>query len=211
MKIRVRIRFVILHILLILLAVVGGVFITFLWLDGYTRHGESFVVPDVSGLYYTDADVALHEQHMRSMVIDSIYVEDMSGGVVVDQVPQAGSEVKEGRTIYLTVNALYPRKVAIPELNDLSFRQAEAILKGLGFPTPHIVYWNSEYKDLVLSVSALGSPVFAGDKLPLTTQLTLAVGNGMYAPTRKTVTAHDTVSVAPDTLPSYDEILDPEY
>ena len=31
----------------------------FFWLGRYTRHGDAVEVPDVCGLYYLDADVAL--------------------------------------------------------------------------------------------------------------------------------------------------------
>ncbi len=209
MKIRVRVKFLLLHIFLVVVAVFAAVYITFLWLDSYTRHGESVVVPDVEGLYHTAADVALAEQKMKAVIVDSMFIEGRPGGVVVDQVPSAGSRVKEGRSIYLTINSLYPRKVEMPELVDLSYRQAEAVLSGLGFAKPHIVYWNSEYKDLVLSVSVSGLPVLPGDKLPLTSQLTLAVGNGIYAPTRRIAEAPDTAVV--DTTLHYDEIFDAEY
>lgn len=166
----------------------------YFWLDHYTRHGDSVEVPDVCGLYYLDADASLAESQMRSLVIDSMYIDTMSPGVVLDQVPRAGSSVKSGRTIYLTINALSPRKVTMPELKNLSYRQAEAIVKGLGLSAPQIIYWNSEYKDLVLNVMVDGRPVEAGDKLPVTARVVFSVGNGMYAPTRR-LTAADSLSV----------------
>lgn len=174
-------------------AVVAVVALYF-WLDHYTRHGDSVEVPDVCGLYYLDADASLAESQMRSLVIDSMYIDTMSPGVVLDQVPRAGSSVKSGRTIYLTINALSPRKVTMPELKNLSYRQAEAIVKGLGLSAPQIIYWNSEYKDLVLNVMVDGRPVEAGDKLPVTARVVFSVGNGMYAPTRR-LTAADSLSV----------------
>ncbi len=174
-------------------AVVAVVALYF-WLDHYTRHGDSVEVPDVCGLYYLDADASLAESQMRSLVIDSMYIDTMSPGVVLDQVPRAGSAVKSGRTVYLTINALSPRKVTMPELKNLSYRQAEAIVKGLGLSAPQIIYWNSEYKDLVLNVMVDGRPVEAGDKLPVTARVVFSVGNGMYAPTRR-LTAADSLSV----------------
>lgn len=174
-------------------AVVAVVALYF-WLDHYTRHGDSVEVPDVCGLYYLDADASLAESQMRSLVIDSMYINTMSPGVVLDQVPRAGSSVKSGRTVYLTINALSPRKVTMPELKNLSYRQAEAIVKGLGLSAPQIIYWNSEYKDLVLNVMVDGRPVEAGDKLPVTARVVFSVGNGMYAPTRR-LTAADSLSV----------------
>lgn len=177
-----------------LAVVVVAVVALYFWLDHYTRHGDSVEVPDVCGLYYLDADASLAESQMRSLVIDSMYIDTMSPGVVLDQVPRAGSAVKSGRTVYLTINALSPRKVTMPELKNLSYRQAEAIVKGLGLSAPQIIYWNSEYKDLVLNVMVDGRPVEAGDKLPVTARVVFSVGNGMYAPTRR-LTAADSLSI----------------
>lgn len=191
---RIRFLSVGLHILIMLAVAVVAVVPLYFWLDHYTRHGDSVEVPDVCGLYYLDADASLAESQMRSLVIDSMYIDTMSPGVVLDQVPRAGSAVKSGRTVYLTINALSPRKVTMPELKNLSYRQAEAIVKGLGLSAPQIIYWNSEYKDLVLNVMVDGRPVEAGDKLPVTARVVFSVGNGMYAPTRR-LTAADSLSV----------------
>lgn len=191
---RIRFLSVGLHILIMLAVAVVAIVALYFWLDHYTRHGDSVEVPDVCGLYYLDADASLAESQMRSLVIDSMYIDTMSPGVVLDQVPRAGSSVKSGRTIYLTINALSPRKVTMPELKNLSYRQAEAIVKGLGLSAPQIIYWNSEYKDLVLNVMVDGRPVEAGDKLPVTARVVFSVGNGMYAPTRR-LTAADSLSV----------------
>lgn len=191
---RIRFLSVGLHILIMLAVAVVAVVALYFWLDHYTRHGDSVEVPDVCGLYYLDADASLAESQMRSLVIDSMYIDTMSPGVVLDQVPRAGSSVKSGRTVYLTINALSPRKVTMPELKNLSYRQAEAIVKGLGLSAPQIIYWNSEYKDLVLNVMVDGRPVEAGDKLPVTARVVFSVGNGMYAPTRR-LTAADSLSV----------------
>ena len=148
MKIRVRFKAVGLHILILLLVAVLLVGGTFWWLDHYTRHGESVEVPDIVDLFYDDADILLAEHEMYATIVDSMYIDDRSRGVVLDQVPRAGSSVKRGRTIYLTVNAFSPRRIPIPKLDDLSYRQAQEVLKSFGFPKPYIVYEDSEYKDL---------------------------------------------------------------
>lgn len=76
MVVKVRIRFLSLglHILIMLAVAVLAVVILFFWLDHYTRHGDVAEVPDVCGLYYLDADIALSEGGMRSTVIDSMYI-----------------------------------------------------------------------------------------------------------------------------------------
>ena len=187
MKIRVRFKALGLNILILLsvaVLLVGG---TFWWLDRYTRHGESVEVPDVMNLFYADADILLTEHDMYATVVDSVYIDEQPRGVVVDQVPRAGSSVKRGRTIYLTVNAFSPRRIPIPKLDDLSYRQAQEVLKSLGFPKPRIIYEDSEYKDLVLRVLVDGEPVDAEERYAEDTRLTLVVGNGRFLPARRKV------------------------
>ena len=187
MKIRVRFKTLGLHILILLGAVVLLVGGTFWWLGRYTRHGESVEVPDVVDLFYADADILLAEHEMYATIVDSMYIDDRPRGVVLDQVPRAGSSVKRGRTIYLTVNAFSPRRIPIPKLDDLSYRQAQEVLKSLGFPKPYIVYEDSEYKDLVLRVLADGEPIDAEERYAEDTRLTLVVGNGRFLPARRKV------------------------
>lgn len=187
MKIRVRFKAVGLHILILLLVAVLLVGGTFWWLDHYTRHGESVEVPDIVDLFYDDADILLAEHEMYATIVDSMYIDDRPRGVVLDQVPRAGSSVKRGRTIYLTVNAFSPRRIPIPKLDDLSYRQAQEVLKSLGFPKPYIVYEDSEYKDLVLRVLADGEPIDAEERYAEDTRLTLVVGNGRFLPARRKV------------------------
>ncbi|MCD8287678.1 MAG: PASTA domain-containing protein [Porphyromonadaceae bacterium] len=193
MKVRICFRTIGLHLLLILVVLVFVVVGLFFWLAHYTRHGKATGVPDVCGLYYTDADRTLSQVGMYSIVIDSVYRLNEPGGVVFDQVPRAGSMVKRGRTIYLTINALNPREVVLPDLRNLSYRQAQAIVHGLGLPAPRIFHENSEYKNLVLDVFVDGVPVETGERLPVTTELTFVVGNGTYAPTRKIILPKDSL------------------
>ena len=192
MKIGIRFKWLGIHILAILLFVVLAVAGTFWWLDRYTRHGDAVTVPDVDGYYYADAEALLEECGIHSLIIDSLYVDGCLPGAVIDQVPGAGSVVKHGRTIYLTINALSPRKVAIPKLTDLSFRQALIILNGLGFPEVEIEYEDSEYKDLVLALLVDGEPIEPGEKVSEISALTLVVGTGHLSVRRK-ITPQDTM------------------
>lgn len=77
---RIRFLSVGLHILIMLAVAVVAVVALYFWLDHYTRHGDSVEVPDVCGLYYLDADASLAESQMRSLVIDSMYIDTMSPG-----------------------------------------------------------------------------------------------------------------------------------
>ncbi|MFQ9020858.1 MAG: hypothetical protein ACLR6J_04895 [Parabacteroides merdae] len=55
----------------------------------------------------------------------------MKPGAIVELVPMAGSKVKEGRIVFVTVNALTSQMATtIPEVEDLSFQ------RGLSFFVP---------------------------------------------------------------------------
>ena len=148
------------------------------WLDSYTRHGTATIVPSVRYLTVAEASDILSRKGFRCEVIDSLFNDRVAPGVVVEQTPDAESRVKEGRIIYLTINAFSPKKVTMPSLIDGSARQAQAILRALGFDNVRIEYEPSPYKDLVLDVLCNGRQVESGEKIPMTSRITLIVGMG---------------------------------
>ena len=92
--------------------------------------------------------------------------------------PGAGEKVKEGRTVYLTVNTLDVPLRAIPDVADnSSLRQAQAKLLNAGFKLNQIQLVNGE-KDWVYGVKYQGRQLAAGEKIPLGASLTLMVGDG---------------------------------
>ena len=104
------------------------------WLDVYTHHGESIIIPNVNGLPFKQAELELKKKNLKVVVVDSNYVKGMPAGAILDQKPAGGSKVKKGRSIYLTINTGEMPKVAIPDIIDnSSYRQAEALLRALGF------------------------------------------------------------------------------
>ncbi len=101
---------------------------------------------------------------------------DAAPGVIVDQLPEAGSRVKEDRTIFLTINSTQPEQVTLPQLTDISFRQAQALVENSGLEIGNISYRPSEYNDLVLEIQKDSVELFAGQKLPKGASIDLIVG-----------------------------------
>lgn len=172
----VRVALNVLIMLAICCVLVWGVT---MWLDVWTNHGEYSLVPDVKGMSYDVAVERLKEEGFVVELSDSVYDNSVGRGAVVNQSPAVGAKVKPGRLIYLTVNAFSPRSVSIPQMKDTSRRQAESILKGLGFTHVDVVAVPSEYKDLVLAVKRNGSILNAGARVPLDARIVLEVGAGM--------------------------------
>src|SRR3982751_5811319 len=107
-------------------------FMLYNWLNNYTHHGESITVPDVRGLTEEKLVRFINDKHLRYKIVDSLFEDSKVPGTVIEQDPKPDSKVKENRTIYLTVNSSRPPKVKMPDLADVSFRQAEAILQTFG-------------------------------------------------------------------------------
>lgn len=158
----------------VVLLVLGTLF----WLDSYTRHGEEYDVPDIVGMYIDEAEMIVAQQGMHVQVIDSTYSRRVPLGSIVDQSPKAESKAKEGRAIYVIVNAKSVRTVPVPNLRDVSYRQAEANLQSLGFEVGEIEYEPSVYKDLVLDIKHDGEVVEPGTRVQEGELLTLVVGFG---------------------------------
>lgn len=148
------------------------------WLDSYTRHNEAVVVPDVKGLQVEDAAEFFKNNSLRYNVIDSVFSRDVKPGAIVELVPAAGSKVKEGRIVFITVNANTSQMGTIPEVEDLSFRQAYALLRARGFENIEVEYVPGDFKDLVVGVTSRGRSLQKGNHVPLTSSLILRVSNG---------------------------------
>ena len=99
-------------LLVFLLIVFGGVSS---WMSSFTHHGESISVPDLRGQKMERMPAFLADKHLQFKVIDSLFDLEKNPGTVLEQDPAPNSKVKEGRTIYLTVNAQHPPDVKMPK------------------------------------------------------------------------------------------------
>lgn len=164
-------------VMVILAAVLG--WLAMAWLGYWTDHGKTAIVPSVKGLPYEQALATIAEAGMVCELSDSVYDDKAKRGSVIEQNPRPGNEVKPGRTVYLTVNAFYPRMVTVPALTDISLRQARSILVGLGIKNIVEVPVVSEYKELVLSAEYKGAAMRPGMRIPINGTVTLRYGDGM--------------------------------
>ena len=166
----------------ILLAIVVVVIILvslIAYLKSYTQHGVEVEVSNVRGLAKEDAEAVLDQQGLRLVVIDSTYSEKVPFGTIVEQDPMPDSHAKLGRAVYVTVNASGKRQIPMPNLQDMSYRQAETTLRGLGLIVDTIYdYEPSAFRDLILDVKAHGQSVQPGEKIAVGTKVRLVVGFG---------------------------------
>lgn len=161
----------------IAIAAVGVVVLQFC-LKRYTEHGVEVEVPAITGLYIEEAQITLAAEDLHLEIIDSTYSTKTPLGTLVEQTPAAGSKVKHGRTVYAIRNARFRRPVTMPELRDVSLRQAQATVKSLGLNVEEVKYEPSAFKDIILDIQRDGESVPAGSTLPEGTSVTLVAGKG---------------------------------
>lgn len=158
---------------------VALVWVALLGIDFYTHHGESEVMPDLRGTYVEEAQVVLARKGLHPQVVDSVYMRNKKLGTIIDQIPPPNSTVKRNRTIFLVINSRQVRQVPMPNINDVSFRQADAILKSIGLSVGSVEYTPSEYKDLVTDVKFRGRSILPGTRIPEGSSVVLVVGSGL--------------------------------
>ncbi|MCM1138505.1 MAG: PASTA domain-containing protein [Muribaculum sp.] len=167
------------HVGLMVLAAVVIAWLAMMWLDKWTRHGDTIIVPTVKTLTYAQASETLKSDGLLAILADSVYESRMAPGVVIEQNPKAGTVVKEGREIYLTINAFSVKMVTLPSLTDISLRQARSILEGLEIKNIVEKRVPSDFKDLVLAVRYNGNRLSPGARVPVNATIELEVGEGL--------------------------------
>jgi len=115
-------------------------FIVLQFIKVYTHHGDTYVLPDFSGKTLADIENERYDRLYEFIVIDSIFDTHNPKGSVVIQNPPAGSIVKENRKVYITLVAYSTEKVEMPDLIDLSLRQAVNSLRSKGLRIDQLQY-----------------------------------------------------------------------
>ena len=174
----------VINLFLVILVTCGIVYGVLEWLDTYTRHNQAVVVPDVKGMRLEEAEPFFKENGLRYDVIDSVFSKDVAPGAVVELVPGAGSKVKEGRIVFVTINARTSQMGMIPDVADLSLRQAYTMLRSRGFTSVEVEYVAGDFKDLAMAVEEDGRVLSKGEYISLSAPLTLkvSIGDPNYVP-----------------------------
>lgn len=167
------------QILIAIVALAVIVFLTMQWLDFTTNHGKFIKVPELKGKSLQNVQTELDKADLVMEIQDSAnFNPDYPKFSVIEQYPLAGTQVKENRKIYLTLNPSGYRKVEIPHVVRRTFRQAKPTLETLGFQIGNITYVDDIGKDEVIAIKYKGKTLEEGDLLPLTSKIDIVLGNG---------------------------------
>lgn len=167
------------HFGLVILFYLVTVFITILYLDLSTNHGEKIEVPNLVGLNGEEAKQKIEELGLEYQIVDSIYDPKAPEGTVVEQLVEPTSlskvYVKSGRVIGLRLTKR-SQMIEMPGLINKQVQFAESILEQRGLR--YIIQYrpSNEANGSVLDQLYKGKRVKEGDRIPMGAVITLIVG-----------------------------------
>ena len=158
--------------------VVGFIMALLIWLNFYTRHGQSRPVPDFIGLTMDQTVQLAKKSKLKYQIIDSVYTSEVPRGCIAEQNPIPGFKVKKRRNIMLTINAFSPEMAAMPYLVNLPKRQAIALIESAGLEMGTPRYIPDISTDVVLKQLYDGREIQGGDSLQKGSVIDLVLGKG---------------------------------
>ncbi|MBO4466087.1 MAG: PASTA domain-containing protein [Bacteroidales bacterium] len=141
-----------------------------------TQHSISVTVPDLVGMQLSDAEALADKDKLELFVTDSVFVSSFAKGSVYAQNPKAGSNVKRGRKVYLTVNAKKEKQAEVPSLVGLSLRQAKVELTTRGLKLGRLSYVDDMATNLVVAQLLKGEEIEPGTSVDVGTVIDLRLG-----------------------------------
>lgn len=167
------------HMALAVLFGIGVLVGLHFWMASATEHDIIIDVPSYLGIPKGKLEQFSDTIPLEYVIIDSIYSDEFPKGTVADQDPAPGTGAKRGRKVYLTMNASLPQQIKMPDLHNLSFRQARAILETVGLRLGEISYQPDIAKNAVLEQEVKGRTVHPGQLLFKGSKVDLVLGDGL--------------------------------
>lgn len=162
-------------VLLLCAVLYTSFFATLHWV---TKHGEELIIPNVRGKNVDTAIAKLKGMHFE-VSVDSIYDPSSKPLSVLKQEPDTGSVVKEGRTVFITVNMLVPPHIPMPNLVNLSFRSAEMLLRNNKLFLGDTTFVPDIAAGAIKQQLYKGEDIRPGEMIPQGSKISLVIGNGL--------------------------------
>ncbi len=167
------------HVILMLLTIFIVFFLVYNSLKIYTKHNTYIKVPDLSGMKLDRAISVLDDNKLKYEVLDSSkFFIEIPNYSIISQIPRGLELVKKNRKIYLNVNPKNFQNISLPNIIQITKRNAESILTALGFKVREFSYIDNIGEDMVLDVLFEGEKILPGQKIPMNSELDLILGNG---------------------------------
>jgi len=150
----------------------------FLMLDWITGHNKYEKVPSVIGQNIDAAKQNLIARGFAVQVSDSVFDNTVGALSVVKQSPESDAQVKQGRTIFLTINRAVAPQITMPNLVGFSSRSAEMYLASMGLKLGETSYRSDIARNAVIEQDFNGQMIKPGTKIPLGSVINLVLGSG---------------------------------
>ena len=161
------------HAVLITLTVVAILVVSSIMMNIITRHGTHRTVPDFTGIRIADAERLADKERLEIIINDSLFVPAYEGGIVLDQLPKGGVEVKAGRKIYVTINSVRQKMVQVPYVAGRSLRQAKNMLEVAGLGIEKLIYEEDIATNYVLA------EIVEGREMTRESKVEIEMGSGV--------------------------------
>lgn len=137
----------------------------------YVHSIATIKVPNITGLSLKKADDIVKNSKLRVADVREVYNEKVPKGYIISQLPFAGSEVREGRRLYITVSRGI-EKITVPYVIGKTEQEARIAIMRLGFDVGDIEYVERDDKP---NGVVLGQSPRYGINLPYGATITLTV------------------------------------
>jgi serine/threonine-protein kinase len=152
---------------------------TFLWLNAYTHHGVQVEVPNLNNLTLDQALLKLDKSNLEYEIDTSKYDPKYKSYQILDIYPLIGSNVKEGRRIFIRANAKTWKPVTVPNIigkyKYLAFSQLDLV----GLKVSDTIYEPSLATNTVLKLLYKGKEIQPGITLPRFSSLSIVLAKGL--------------------------------
>jgi len=159
---------------LITAGIIIALLMDFIIMPNYTNYNEGVTVPDVTKLSLEEADSLLTSYGLRFEVHDRRAHSAYPANYVIDQSPTAKQLVKPNRKVYLTVNTETTPKVVVPNVVNLSYRNARLQLENHGLTVGSTSYESDRFRNTILRQS-----IAPEDTVARGTAVNLVVSDGL--------------------------------
>lgn len=165
------------NLLIILVLSFFLLWLTIRLLNVYTRHDKVYELPDFRGMTIEEVKDDYGKAY-HFILIDSVYSKTQAPGSIVQQDPLPNSKVKHGRNVYYIIVAQTPEKTTMPNLNNLSLRQALVLLESAGLEVKELKYINHFARNAIREQRYNDEVIKPGTELNKGSKITLYVGLG---------------------------------
>lgn len=164
---------ILLNLLLMVLVSIIIIALVFLGIRIYSRHGKEYVMPELIGSSIDDVSQT-DSIGLRYVVIDSVYQDGDAGGTILQQDPKAGTMIKAGRKVYLTITSYSHEDLLMPHTSPTA-TIAISTLEKMGLLGSLSFVENADEANSVLRLTYNGYDIHEGEKLEPGTRIDVTI------------------------------------